>query len=106
MGKAIKESGIDREKLFLCSKVWTTTIEKGEEAIRARLDQSELCHGHVFARFYIADLFFHSDILGNIPLVLFYYWFSTEKLDHHFTNIPSILQKHSPTSEPTTSTSI
>jgi len=40
VGKAIKESGIARENLFLCSKVWTTTIEKGEEAIRARLDQT------------------------------------------------------------------
>jgi len=40
VGKAIKESGIARENLFLCSKVWTTTIEKGEEAIRARLDHT------------------------------------------------------------------
>ena len=42
VGKAIKASGVKREDLFLCSKVWTTTIEKGEVAIRARLDQSEL----------------------------------------------------------------
>jgi diketogulonate reductase-like aldo/keto reductase len=40
VGKAIKESGIDRKDLFLCSKVWTTTIEKGDEAIRARLDKT------------------------------------------------------------------
>ena len=40
VGKAIKSSGIARNDLFLCSKVWTTTIEKGEEAIRARLDQT------------------------------------------------------------------
>ena len=37
----MKGSGVPREELFLCSKVWTTTIEKGEEAIRARLDKSE-----------------------------------------------------------------
>lgn len=30
-----------REELFLCSKVWTTTIEKGDDAIRARLEKSE-----------------------------------------------------------------
>jgi diketogulonate reductase-like aldo/keto reductase len=40
VGKAIKDSGIARRDLFLCSKVWTTTIEKGEEAIRAQLDQT------------------------------------------------------------------
>jgi len=40
VGKAIKSSGIKREELFLCSKVWTTTIEKGEEAIRAQLDKT------------------------------------------------------------------
>jgi diketogulonate reductase-like aldo/keto reductase len=40
VGKAIKESGIPRSELFICSKVWTTTIEKGEEAIRARLDKT------------------------------------------------------------------
>eukprot|EP00804_Cyclotella_cryptica_P003149 CCRYP_013764-RA/>CCRYP_013764-RA protein AED:0.41 eAED:0.41 QI:0/-1/0/1/-1/1/1/0/388 len=40
VGKAIKGSGIPRQDLFLCSKVWTTTIEKGEDAIRARLDQT------------------------------------------------------------------
>ena len=40
VGKAIQESGVDRKDLFICSKVWTTTIEKGEEAIRARLDQT------------------------------------------------------------------
>lgn len=40
VGKAIKASGVKREELFLCSKVWTTTIEKGDEAIRARLDKT------------------------------------------------------------------
>lgn len=38
VGKAIKASGVKREDLFLCSKVWTTTIEKGDDAIRARLE--------------------------------------------------------------------
>eukprot|EP00527_Entomoneis_sp_CCMP2396_P006520 CAMPEP_0198141066 /NCGR_PEP_ID=MMETSP1443-20131203/4132_1 /TAXON_ID=186043 /ORGANISM="Entomoneis sp., Strain CCMP2396" /LENGTH=325 /DNA_ID=CAMNT_0043803681 /DNA_START=235 /DNA_END=1212 /DNA_ORIENTATION=- len=37
VGKAIAESGIPRDQLFLCSKVWTTTIEKGPEAIRKQL---------------------------------------------------------------------
>lgn len=41
VGKAIKASGVKREDLFLCSKVWTTTIEKGDDAIRARLEKSE-----------------------------------------------------------------
>ena len=41
VGKAIQASGVKREDLFLCSKVWTTTIEKGEQAIRAQLEKSE-----------------------------------------------------------------
>jgi diketogulonate reductase-like aldo/keto reductase len=40
VGKAIKASGVDRKDLFLCSKVWTTTIEKGSDAIRAQLDKT------------------------------------------------------------------
>lgn len=40
MGEAIKKSGIPREELFLCSKVWTTTIEKGPDAIRDRLERT------------------------------------------------------------------
>jgi len=40
VGKAIAKSGIPREELHLCSKVWTTTIEKGEDAIRAQLDKT------------------------------------------------------------------
>eukprot|EP00584_Thalassiosira_punctigera_P008287 CAMPEP_0172527326 /NCGR_PEP_ID=MMETSP1067-20121228/2045_1 /TAXON_ID=265564 ORGANISM="Thalassiosira punctigera, Strain Tpunct2005C2" /NCGR_SAMPLE_ID=MMETSP1067 /ASSEMBLY_ACC=CAM_ASM_000444 /LENGTH=372 /DNA_ID=CAMNT_0013311049 /DNA_START=13 /DNA_END=1131 /DNA_ORIENTATION=+ len=40
VGKAIDASGVKREELFLCSKVWTTTIEKGEEAIRAQLEKT------------------------------------------------------------------
>ena len=40
IGEAILESGVPRDKLFLCSKVWTTTIEQGEEAIRAQVKQS------------------------------------------------------------------
>lgn len=40
VGKAIKASGVKREDLFLCSKVWTTTIEKGDEAICAQLDKT------------------------------------------------------------------
>lgn len=40
VGKAIAKSGIPRKDLFLCSKVWTATIEKGPDAIRAQLEQS------------------------------------------------------------------
>ena len=40
VGKAIASSGVDRSELFLCSKVWTTTIEQGPEAIRKQLDQT------------------------------------------------------------------
>lgn len=40
VGKAIAKSGIPRSELFLCSKVWTTTIEQGEDAIRAQLDKT------------------------------------------------------------------
>lgn len=40
VGKAIKSSGVPREELFICSKVWTTTIEKGPEAIRAQLEKT------------------------------------------------------------------
>ena len=37
IGKALSKSGIPREELFLCSKVWTSTIEKGPDAIRTQL---------------------------------------------------------------------
>jgi len=40
VGKAIKKSGLAREKLYLCSKVWTTTIEKGADAIREQLEKT------------------------------------------------------------------
>ena len=40
VGAAIAASGIPREDLFLCSKVWTTTIEKGPDAVAARLEQT------------------------------------------------------------------
>lgn len=40
VGKAIANSGIQRKDLFLCSKVWTTTIEKGPDAIRAQLEKT------------------------------------------------------------------
>jgi len=40
VGAAIKTSGIPREDLFLCSKVWTTTIEEGPEAVEARLEKT------------------------------------------------------------------
>lgn len=40
VGAAIASSGIPREDLFLCSKVWTTTIEEGPEAVAARLEKT------------------------------------------------------------------
>ena len=40
VGQAIQQSGIPRSELFLCSKVWTTTIEEGPEAIRQQLGQT------------------------------------------------------------------
>lgn len=40
VGRALAKSGIDRQELFICSKVWTTTIEKGPEAIRQQLDKT------------------------------------------------------------------
>jgi aryl-alcohol dehydrogenase-like predicted oxidoreductase len=40
VGKAISKSGIDRKDLYLCSKVWTTTIEKGEAAIRSQVEKT------------------------------------------------------------------
>lgn len=40
VGKAIAKSGIPREELFLCSKVWTTTIEKGDAAIREQFQKT------------------------------------------------------------------
>lgn len=40
VGKAIAKSGVDRKDLYICSKVWTTTIEKGPAAVRAQLEQT------------------------------------------------------------------
>lgn len=40
IGKAIAKSGIPRAELHLCSKVWTTTIERGEDAVRAQLEKT------------------------------------------------------------------
>lgn len=40
VGLAIQQSGIPREELFLCSKVWTTTIEQGPEAVRAQFEKT------------------------------------------------------------------
>jgi diketogulonate reductase-like aldo/keto reductase len=40
VGKAIAKSGVKRDDLFICSKVWTTTIEQGPEAIEKQLDKT------------------------------------------------------------------
>lgn len=40
VGKAIAKSGIPRSDLFICSKVWTTTIDNGPDAVRAQLEKT------------------------------------------------------------------
>ena len=46
VGKAIADSGVHRSDLFLCSKVWTTTIEKGPDAVRAQLTRVHYANGY------------------------------------------------------------
>jgi diketogulonate reductase-like aldo/keto reductase len=40
VGAAIQTSKIPRKELFLCSKVWTTTIEQGPQAVTAQLEKT------------------------------------------------------------------
>jgi len=40
VGAAIAASGVPRDDLFLCSKVWTTTIENGPDAVEAQLEKT------------------------------------------------------------------
>ena len=40
VGKAISDSGVPRDALFLASKVWTTTIEKGPDAVRSQVEKT------------------------------------------------------------------
>jgi len=40
VGKAIAKSGVERKDLFICSKVWTTTIEQGPQAIEEQLTKT------------------------------------------------------------------
>ena len=63
IGKALSKSGIPREELFLCSKVWTTTIEKGPDAIRAQLvrhdtTQQNQHHKCIYFFFFFLNSFF------------------------------------------------
>lgn len=37
LGKALKDSGIPRDELFLVSKVWTDAVYSGDAAIRAQV---------------------------------------------------------------------
>jgi diketogulonate reductase-like aldo/keto reductase len=53
VGKAIAKSGIDRKDLFICSKVWTTTIEKGPTAIAAQLDKTLTSLGTDYVDLYL-----------------------------------------------------
>jgi diketogulonate reductase-like aldo/keto reductase len=61
VGQAIADSGIDRKELFLCSKVWTTTIEQGPDAIRMQLDQTLSDLGTDYLDLYVLYL----DLLSN-----------------------------------------
>ena len=40
VGEGIAKSGVPRDQLFLASKVWTTTIHKGPEAVQAQLEKT------------------------------------------------------------------
>mmetsp|Transcript_32361 Transcript_32361/g.34856 ORF Transcript_32361/g.34856 Transcript_32361/m.34856 type:complete len:385 (-) Transcript_32361:164-1318(-) len=40
VGAAISTSGIPREDLFLCSKVWTTAIEQGPDAVEKQFNKT------------------------------------------------------------------
>ncbi|GAX17403.1 2,5-diketo-D-gluconate reductase A [Fistulifera solaris] len=40
VGLAIQDAGVNRKDLFLVSKVWTTTIEKGPDAVAAQLEKT------------------------------------------------------------------
>lgn len=40
VGEGIKASGVPRDQLYLASKVWTTTIHAGPEAVQAQLEKT------------------------------------------------------------------
>jgi hypothetical protein len=40
VGEGIAASGVPREQLYLASKVWTTTIYNGPEAVQAQLEKT------------------------------------------------------------------
>ena len=40
IGEGIAKSGVPRSELFIASKVWTTTIHAGPEAVQAQLEQT------------------------------------------------------------------
>jgi hypothetical protein len=65
VGQAIADSGIARKDLFLCSKVWTTTIEQGPEAIRAQLDKTLSDLGTDYLDLYVM-LFGHVHYYGLV----------------------------------------
>jgi diketogulonate reductase-like aldo/keto reductase len=53
VGKAIAKSGVKREELFICSKVWTTTIEQGPEAIEKQLESTLTALGTDYVDLYL-----------------------------------------------------
>ena len=40
VGKGIAMSGVPRSELFIASKVWTTTIHAGPDAVQAQIDKT------------------------------------------------------------------
>jgi diketogulonate reductase-like aldo/keto reductase len=53
VGKAIAKSGIERKDLFICSKVWTTTIENGPAAVEAQLEKTLAALGTDYVDLYL-----------------------------------------------------
>jgi diketogulonate reductase-like aldo/keto reductase len=69
VGQAIADSGIARKELFLCSKVWTTTIEQGPDAIRAQLDKTLSDLGTDYLDLYVGM----SIIVDSLCLIVVYF---------------------------------
>ena len=86
VGKAIKSSEIARKELFLCNKVCTATIEKGDEAISARLDQTLCDLGTDYVDFYLI----HRPVPGNIWM-LTNHWKSYQRRERSVTLLYQIM---------------
>ena len=62
VGKAIKNSGVDREKIFITTKVWITNIKKGKEKIIESVKDSL----QKLETDYIDLLLVHAPVIGEI----------------------------------------